>query len=263
MRTLVRSVGKQDIGGEPIPTVFTTLAVNNIVIRRAEVSLIAGTPGAGKSTLALAFALRANVPTLYVSADTNLHTMAMRMYSMVTGVTQTDAEQTMEQEPEAFKQKLDCTQHIYWVFDSAPDLENLYQNVLAFEELWGESPSMIVVDNLMDVAMDGAEEWSGMRSAMKELKFLARETNAAVVVLHHTKETYEGTPCQPRAAIQGMVNQLPALILTIGQDPNGGYLGVASVKNRYGKADPTGKIVHMLEFQPERMFIADPERAVI
>jgi len=109
MRTLIRSVGKQDIGGEPIPTVFTTLATNNIIFRRAEVSLVAGTPGAGKSTLALALALRANVPTLYVSADTNLHTMAMRLYSMVTGVTQTDSERTMEQEPEAFKQKLDCS----------------------------------------------------------------------------------------------------------------------------------------------------------
>ena len=56
MKTLSRSVGRPDIGGEPMPTVFRTFETNQIVIRRSEVSVIAGTPGAGKSTLALALA---------------------------------------------------------------------------------------------------------------------------------------------------------------------------------------------------------------
>ncbi len=55
MRTLARAVGSKDIGGEPLPTVFRTFDVNKIVIRRAEVSMIAGTPGAGKSTLTSAY----------------------------------------------------------------------------------------------------------------------------------------------------------------------------------------------------------------
>jgi predicted ATPase len=92
MKTLSRSVGRSDIGGEPMPSVFRTFEQNKIIFRRSEVSLIAGTPGAGKSTLALALALRMQAPTLYVSADTNAHTMAMRLYSMIEGVSQTDAE---------------------------------------------------------------------------------------------------------------------------------------------------------------------------
>ena len=92
MRTLARAVGSKDIGGEPLPSVFRTFEVNKVIIRRAEVSMIAGTPGAGKSTLALAMALRAKVPTLYVSADTNAHTMAMRLLSMITGKPQSEAE---------------------------------------------------------------------------------------------------------------------------------------------------------------------------
>ncbi len=95
MRTLARAVGSKDIGGEPLPTVFRTFDVNKIVIRRAEVSMIAGTPGAGKSTLALAIALRSKVPTLYISADTNAHTMAMRLLSMISGQTQSVAEQML------------------------------------------------------------------------------------------------------------------------------------------------------------------------
>jgi hypothetical protein len=55
-----------------------------------------------------------------------------------------------------------------------------------------------------------------------------------------------------------MVNQLPALILTVGQTPHG-MLGVAAVKNRYGKADPSGNTPVWLQFNGEFMFIADVE----
>jgi predicted ATP-dependent serine protease len=239
MRTLARAVGGKDIGGEPLPSVFRTFDVNKIVIRRSEVSMIAGTPGAGKSTLALAIALRAKVPTLYVSADTNAHTMAMRLLSMITGKPQSE-----------------------WSFESAPTLADLDQEVEAFEELWGCSPTLIVVDNLMDISNDGGEEFANMRSTIKELKYLARDTNAAVLILHHTKESYTGNPCQPRSALQGMVAQLPALICTVGTNAPG-YLAVAAVKNRYGKADPTGDTAFWLQFNPEYMDVSDiPERVV-
>ncbi len=107
--------------------------------------------------------------------------------------------------------------------------------------------------------MDGHEEFSGMRAAMKELKYLARDTNACVLVLHHTKEGFIGTPCQPRSAIQGLVNQIPALILTIGQEIIGEsiYLCVAAVKNRYGRADATGNTFTMLSFDPASMQLKD------
>jgi predicted ATP-dependent serine protease len=259
MKTLSRSVGRSDIGGEPMPAVFRTFEQNKIIFRRSEVSLIAGTPGAGKSTLALALALRMQAPTLYVSADTNAHTMAMRLYSMIEGVSQTDAEKIISEQPELAKEKLAQARHIYWSFDSSPSLSDLDDEVTALEETLGDSPALIVVDNLMDINMDGGEEFGAMRSALKELKYLARDTNAAVVVLHHTKEGYSGTPCQPRSAVQGMVNQLPALILTVGQQD--GMLGVASVKNRYGKADPSGNSPVWLQFLPEYMFIADLEDA--
>jgi predicted ATP-dependent serine protease len=242
-----------------MPAVFRTFEQNKIIFRRSEVSLIAGTPGAGKSTLALALALRMQAPTLYVSADTNAHTMAMRLYSMIEGVSQTDAEKIISEQPDLAKEKLAQARHIYWSFDSSPSLSDLDDEVTALEETLGESPALIVVDNLMDINMDGGEEFGAMRSALKELKYLARDTNAAVVVLHHTKEGYSGTPCQPRSSVQGMVNQLPALILTVGQQD--GMLGVASVKNRYGKADPSGNSPVWLQFLPEYMFIADLEDA--
>lgn len=261
MRTLARAVGSKDIGGEPIPTVFRTLEINKVVIRRSEVSMIAGTPGAGKSTLALAIALRSKVPTLYISADTNAHTMAMRLLSMITGMPQSDAERALQDDVVGTRKTInEFSNHIFWSFESAPTLADIDQEVSAFEELWGCSPTLIVVDNLMDIANDGGEEFASMRSTIKELKYLARDTNASILVLHHTKESYEGKPCQPRSALQGMVAQLPALILTVGTDAPG-FLAVAPVKNRYGKADQTGQTAYWLQFNPEIMDISDiPER---
>ena len=262
MRTLARAVGSKDIGGEPLPHIFRTFEANKVVIRRAEISMIAGTPGAGKSTLALALALRSQVPTLYISADTNPHTMAMRLLSMITGKPQSDAELMLNNDVANSRKIInEASGHIFWSFESAPTLADIDQEVLAFEELWGCAPTLIVVDNLMDVANDGGEEFAGMRSTIKELKYLARDTNAAVLVLHHTKESYVGNPCQPRSALQGMVAQLPALICTVGTDAPG-YIAVAPVKNRYGKADPSGDTAFWLQFNPEIMDVSDiPERS--
>ena len=259
MKTLRRSINKPEVGGEPLPPAFAAFERAGIILRRAEVTVVAGTPGAGKSSVALAIAVKTKHPTLYFSADTNAHTMAMRLIAMSGRMTQTAAEQLLKREPTKAHELLQINNHLFWSFDSSPTLKDLDEEVSAFETVWGRSPALIVVDNLMDIAMDGHDEFGGMRAAMKELKYLARDTNAAVLVLHHTKEGFEGYPCQPRSAIQGLVNQIPAMVLTIGQMKQGDdtYLCVAPVKNRYGRADQTGNNYVSLAFNPDSMYLDD------
>ena len=259
MKTLRRSINKPEVGGEPLPPAFAAFERAGIILRRAEVTVVAGTPGAGKSSVALAIAVKTKYPTLYFSADTNAHTMAMRLIAMSGHMTQTAAELLLKREPDKAHELLQINNHLFWSFDSSPTLKDLDEEVSAFETVWGRSPALIVVDNLMDIAMDGHDEFGGMRAAMKELKYLARDTNAAVLVLHHTKEGFEGYPCQPRSAIQGLVNQIPAMVLTIGQMKQGDdtYLCVAPVKNRYGRADQTGNNYVSLAFNPDSMYLDD------
>ena len=260
MRTLTRSVGRADIGGEPLPSVFKALDNNKIIFRRAEVSMLAGTPGVGKSTLALALALKMRVPTLYISADTNAHTMAMRLASMISGKNQTDVEYLLQNDIGWTKATLAKGSHIVWSFESSPSLQDIDEEVQAFEELWGCPPVAIFVDNLMDIATDGGEEFASMRAIMKELKFLARDTNAAIIVLHHTSEAVQGNPCQPRSALQGKVAQLPALICTLGVV--GTSMSLAPVKNRYGRADANANLNVWLAFNPEYMYMDDIPESV-
>lgn len=259
MKTLRRSIGKPEVGGEPLPPPFQAFQREGIILRRAEVTVIAGTPGAGKSSIALHIAARLKQPTLYFSADTNAHTMAMRLLAMKAKITQQEAEYMIKTKPEIAEHYLREFSGMYWSFEPSPTLKDLDEEVSAFETMWGRSPTLIVVDNLMDIAIDGHEEFAGMRAVMKELKYLARDTNAAVLVLHHTQEGAQGYPCQPRSALQGKVAQIPAMVLTVGQMINEtmSYLCVAPVKNRYGKADPTGNTYLTLSFDPAKMHLDD------
>jgi len=185
--------------------------------------------------------------------------MAMRLVAMSSRISQQAAEQLLKRDPKQAEEILVMNNHLFWSFESTPTLKDLDDEVSAFETVWGKSPVLIVVDNLMDIAMDGHEEFSGMRAAMKELKYLARDTNACVLVLHHTKEGFDGYPCQPRSSVQGMVNQIPAMILTVGQMQleKELYLCVSPVKNRYGKADHSGKTDVNLNFDPAKMYLED------
>ena len=90
MRLLSRAIKTASQGGATLPVVWQSLAAQQIAIRYGEVSMIAGPPGAGKSTLALSLAVRAIVPTLYISADTHSHTMSLRLLALLTGRQQQD-----------------------------------------------------------------------------------------------------------------------------------------------------------------------------
>lgn len=259
MKTLRRSVGKAEVGGEPLSPPFQAFQREGIILRRSEITVIAGTPGAGKSSIALHIAARLKQPTLYFSADTNAHTMAMRLLALRAHIPQQQAELMLKTQPDTAESILREYGNMYWSFEPSPTLRDLDEEVSAFETIWGRSPTLIVVDNLMDIAIDGHEEFAGMRQVMKELKYLARDTNAAVLVLHHTQEGAPGYPCQPRSALQGKVAQIPAMVLTVGQMMAGQdmYMCVAPVKNRYGKADATGNTYISLSFDPASMHLED------
>jgi predicted ATP-dependent serine protease len=255
MRRLSRAIKTASQGGATLPTVWRSLADQQINVRYGEVSMIAGPPGAGKSTLALALAVYANVPTLYISADTHSHTMSLRLISMITNRPQLEVEPMMEYDREWAGQMLRSADHIMWEFDSSPTLKDIEDAILASRERLGEDVKLIVLDNAIDVTLEGQDEWGGLRTLMKELKWWARETGAAVVVCHHTSEGVQGNPCPPRSALHGKIAHTPSLILTVTSQSQS--MGVCSVKNRYGPADVTGGTPVWLMYNPANMQVQD------
>lgn len=259
MRSLDRAVRSIEKGGTAIPMPFRAWTDAHISIRRGEVSMVAGPPGAGKSTVALAIALKSKVPTLYASMDSHESTMAIRSLAMITGAPQSKVEEYMTGDPEWASALLkEHAGHIRWMFDASPTLSDLEDEINVYRELYGDNPHLIVVDNAVDVTHDSGDEFSSLRSLMREVKWWARDTNAAFLILHHTSESFEGNPCPPRSALHGKIAQVPSLIVTLASTQPG-YMSTAPVKNRYGKADASGRTAVWLEYLPETMTLKDPD----
>ena len=237
MLDLQRAWGTVLTKATPLPDVWTALAEKQIKFRRGQVCMVAAAPNAGKSMFALIYAVKAKVPTLFFSADTDTTTVTIRAAAHMSGHTQLTVEKNLTENPNFYKKDLGDMQHIQWVFDSSPSLDDIEMEIKAYIELYGIAPELIVIDNLMNVAAETDNEWAGLRAIMMELHDMARKTEACVLVLHHVSEQSEyGSPTMPppRRAIHGKVSQLPAIILTLGYDPSQGMLRVAAVKNRFG-----------------------------
>lgn len=258
MLSFVRPSRSAKEGGEKLPMPFKSLEQMGASLRRSEVSMLAGTPGSGKSSLALSLAIKAQVPALYVAADTSEWTMRVRTLAALSGKDQAICEKALLDEPD--ESWFSGANHIAWSFDSSPSIEQIRLELDAYDEVHGTVPHLIVVDNLIDVAQNAGDEWAALRATMKDLKVLARDTRASVLVLHHVSEAdvrkFRSSFAPPRYAIQGKVSQLPALVLTLDSTaPHTMHLGI--VKNRYGQASENGSYGPALQFNPSTMQISD------
>jgi KaiC/GvpD/RAD55 family RecA-like ATPase len=213
--------------------------------RRSEVTLVAGQPGAGKSLWALWLALgyiKAGLRGIYFSADSAELGQAARALAMwVQNLPVSEAEQLLEDEDEWALGIMEQVNSLYWSFEDDLTYEAIDDEVQAFWELWGKAPDFVIVDNLTDVEGQSEDEWGTQRRSMKALTQMARATDSATVVLHHTSEDerVKELPCPPRRAIVGKPSQKPALILTTSD--HGPRRPVAVVKNRFGASDKSGQ----------------------
>lgn len=245
MLNLARAWSSNTTKATPLPEVWKTLTAQEIKFRRGQVCMVAAAPNAGKSMLALIYAIKAGVRTLFFSADTDAATVTMRVAAAISQHAQNVVEQNLDKDEHYYDEELARVTNIEWVFDSSPTLDDMELEIKAYVELYGVMPELIVVDNLMNVVTDSENEWAALRSIMVEFHDMARKTEACVLVLHHVSEASEyGSPTMPspRKAIHGKVSQLPSAILTLGYDPVSSVLRVAAVKNRFGKHTADGSV---------------------
>lgn len=244
-----------------LPGMFPSLTERGISVRVGEVSMVFGLPSSGKSMLALSLAVRSNVDTLYVSADSHQATQSMRLLSLLTEQPQSTVETQILADREWAASVLRRQSNIRWNFISSPTVSQIDDLIRAHIELWSYPPSLLVVDNLMDVVVDNQDQWAGQRAFLKDLKFLARDYNLAALVLHHASLStrVDESSCPPMSAIQGKCAETPAMILSVASDGDG-YMRACPVKNRHGDMDMSGSKVTWLDYDPSRCLIRDCDR---
>jgi KaiC/GvpD/RAD55 family RecA-like ATPase len=243
MRTLTHVLAGESGSGGALPDLHPALTKAGIKLRKNSVTMVVAQPNGGKSAWSLHYAITSGVRTLYISADTDAKTTLLRSAAIILNRTVDSIEEQMEagEKSEVHDALYDLEERIRFDFSPSPTLEDIALEVEAYLELYAEYPTLLVVDNLMNLVGGGDGEWSAMREAMVAMHHLARTTEACVLVLHHVSENdSKSVYPAPRRAIQGKVSQLPEQILSVALDPNEDEFRVAAVKNRHGKHDASG-----------------------
>lgn len=242
-RALLRG---KEAGGALLPTVFPALEQAKIRARMGTATFVAGPPGAMKTGFTLFYLMRLGLPTLYMSADAEDFEMDERAAAAISG----DSMDLVRRNPEGYAEMVrDHTKHIRLVFEDSPTYDDLELEVAAYAEVFGRYPSIIAIDNLMNLVGEQENEWAAMRDSARVIHKLTRTTGAALFVLHHmADDRADPSNPAPRSKLQGKVGQLPKAIWSLALD--GDQLKLAPVKNRWGPGDASGKSFVTLYVDP-------------
>lgn len=266
MLTLTQSAAVRGSAGDPLPEVWKTLHARFL---RGQLVLIAAGPGTGKSAFVLNYTLRSGVSALYFSADSDAFVQTTRSLAILGNMTMSEAANTVLSGNFEKVNEIVKDSPVRFSYDPSPTLEHIERQVMAYEELYGDFPELIVVDNALDVNVDGAEQDQSLSldNLMAWLHDVARTTEACVVVLHHVTGAFNDADVPiPLSGVKGQIGRVPELILTIHKgSPDYGQadtVKVSTVKNRGQKADPSGQTFAELSFNGDRMLIEDIDQRV-
>lgn len=261
MLTLTRAKNSRGNSGEPLPTVFNSLAAEGIHFRRGQFTLVAAAPGVGKSILALTLCLKTGIPGYYASADTDAFTTYIRAGAAVTGWSTKDIENAVKCGTTAeVDARLNALSFVRMNFDGRIELDSMEANIRAFAMMYGEWPHFIIIDNLSNMESDG-DGFQALEYSCDYLHDLGRKTGAAVIALHHVTGEYDdGIKPVPLSGLRGKISKVPEMILTLHRSPDSTRLYVCPVKNRTGRNAAAGNWNVELSFDPPRMRIEDITR---
>lgn len=265
MFSLLQSLNIKGAAGDPLPTVFPSLARKGTNFLRGQLCLISAGPGTGKSALVLTYALKARVPTLYFSADSDAFTQLSRSLSILTGWPMQKSAQMVRDGNLGEAEGLFENIPIRFNYNASPSLDQIELAMMSYEEVYGDYPVLVVVDNVTNVRTGGEKNeddpFAGLEGLMDYLHGMARETSSCVIGLHHvTGPNNNGDKPIPLNGVKGQITRVPEMVLTLHQ-VNRNFanpmLNVSTVKNRGGSQDPTGQSFVSLTFDGSTMQIRD------
>lgn len=230
-----------------------------------ELIMVAGRPGAMKSTWVLWLVQKFHLPTLYFSADMSAFQASTKMAShqLQQTVDQVSEDMAMDSsgaflDPDAAELVLDRLNKskIHFSFGTPIRQSVMIEELNAWVDLYNSFPEVIVIDNLMD--MEGCEVGYEEQSlAMQSLSNLSRDTGATVIVLHHASDKGEQAKRDPfapppRSEIKNGLAEKAEQVLTVAIDNRDNSFKVAIVKQRMGYTDASAQNYAAMAVNPDK-----------
>lgn len=225
----------------PVPVPWPTLS-RVIQPMGGQTAAVVAAPGVGKTTFALQWAAQARVPTLYASADTGPKILTANLASLATGHDSTKIKQRLAQGGDWVQTYADAIYrsfpHLITDFTSAPQLDVMAEKIEALCDVWGEPPSMVVIDTASDVARrgEGYESWE--QGVWLPVRDMARWFNCLMVLCHHPKEGAASSGKVPldMNAGQYKIHKFAEIVFGMYRSGHGQVTGQV-LKNRGGRSD--------------------------
>jgi DnaB-like helicase C terminal domain len=254
-----RALALNVASGRPLPKVdaLRDLYAAGTTPRHGEVIMVAGRSGTQKSGFALWLCNQLGLRTHYFSADMSPFTASARVASTRSGMTTDEVEKAMANPGSAEAQHVEDSlrgSKISFAFGSPITYRNIDTELDAYVELHDENPEIICFDNLMD--FDEAEADYGKQMEVMQLATeLARKTGATTLILHHASDKSLDAKLDPylppgRRDIKNGMAEKPELALGVGLNPHTLDYYVATLKQRMGPSDASGRTFITMKAEP-------------
>lgn len=256
MQTLDKAVLAKTAVGEKLVLPYKAMN-DSISFRTRDLTILAGAPGGGKSTLAVNLAMKMEYPTLYLAQDSPASVLS-RMTALVTqdSISDTARALTTDEKYEIARQLQDSRPTL--VFErGAVTIDGIELRLQALTEWLGEPPKLLFIDNLIDLIVEGVTHGDNTfyTKALPALKRMANRYNTAIIALHHVTRGSGNSHASGREGIE-MNNLLYAgerearHVWGVYNDGNG-ELKVQILKQQDGPADPEGNMEINLKWYPQ------------
>lgn len=257
MRSLARSLRST---GASIPVPWPLLA-RWIKPRPGHLVVALAAPGVGKSTIALDWALKAQIPSLVVSLDTSLQDQAVRVAAHISGQTTARILEEIEAAihagtPIDWADYLEQQDTLVRFTDVVRTVEELDELITAEVEYWGEPPFVILDDARSLLA--GEDSAPGYKALFRDLHRLAQDHDCVVLTLHHiTRGDAANGDVAPTMA-SGLYASEHDVQLSLGLwRPEPDKMAVAVLKQRMGPATPRGTAAIVLNVDLEHSRLSE------
>lgn len=252
------------VGQEPLPAAFQSWADRGMRIRRSSLHLWAG-PSASYKTMAMLNAVMTmRVPTMIFSTDSDENTIASRMLGVITKTPIVQTEEWLKPDSPHLNRAADLLSafdFLRWDFAPNPTLDDVWIGVYAYAVMEGAWPQQVVIDIASDLYLEGfKDEWSMLKELMRQCKALARQTGAAVHLVHHVSDGWRPTaerPVPSRGDVLGKLSAIPVLMVNFAPGEREGEIRAACVKNRFAKCDASAKDHFLMRVDPTTGVVSD------